>query len=190
MIYFSGLALENHQISKRSKSIIKSEQYFKNNLVNLTIIRPGVIIGGGDQFMKRLLPIFKFSPIIPLFGSGNAKIQPVFVDDVARAVLNIISKNLFGNNIYELVGIEIFTYKSIYSHIAKCLGSKKYLFSVPFFLIKSLVFILEKIRFSPIYLEQLNLLKTDNFTSNKYKDFSDLNIDPQNIREIIKNIVK
>ena len=56
----------------------KSEKEAFKQLDNVIIIRPGVIIGGGDIFMKRLLPIFKASFFVPLFGDGSTKFQPVF----------------------------------------------------------------------------------------------------------------
>ena len=54
---------------------------------------------------------------VPLFGSGDAKLQPVFVDDVAKAIETIIINKLIGNHIFELVGPEVFTYRNLYLHL-------------------------------------------------------------------------
>ena len=70
LIYFSGLGVDKGPLSKRSQAILKSEEYFQNNLINCSIIRPGIIIGGEDKFLKGLLPLFKISPFIPLFANG------------------------------------------------------------------------------------------------------------------------
>ena len=90
-------------------------------LDNTSIIRPGVIIGGGDVFLKRLLPIFKMSFFVPLFGDGKIKFQPVFIDDISLAVEKIINNQITGKNIYELAGPRILSYKDYYNHISKCL---------------------------------------------------------------------
>ena len=49
-----------------------------------------------------------------MFGTGEAKLQPVSVDDVANAIEIILEQGVKGNHTYELVGPEIFTYKSFY----------------------------------------------------------------------------
>ena len=97
--------------------VVIAEHYTKQ-LDNVIIIRPGVIIGGGDIFMKRLLPIFKASFFVPLFGDGSTKFQPVFIDDVSLAVDKIINSKIDGKNIYELAGPRIYSYKEFFNHIS------------------------------------------------------------------------
>ena len=116
-IFFSGLGVSEKSPSKRVQFIAKAENYILENLNRVTIVKPSVVIGGGDHFIGKLLPIFKLSFFIPIFGKGEAKLQPVFVDDVAIAVETILKQEVEGNNIYELVGPEIFTYKSFYQFI-------------------------------------------------------------------------
>ena len=77
---------------------------------NTSIIRPGVIIGGGDVFLKRLLPIFKMSFFVPLFGDGTIKFQPVFIDDVSLAVEKIIK---IAKNLLIIRPIDLFFFGSI-----------------------------------------------------------------------------
>ena len=58
-LYFSGLGVDIDKNSTRSKAVYKSEKEAFKNIKNTIIVRPGVIIGGGDVFLKGLLPIFK-----------------------------------------------------------------------------------------------------------------------------------
>ena len=85
-IFFSGLGVDESSLSQRIKIIAKSENYILSNFNNSIIVRPGIILGGNDNFLGRLIPIMKFSPFIPLFGGGDSNIQPVFIDDVAKAL--------------------------------------------------------------------------------------------------------
>ena len=110
IIYFSGIGIDQDTDSKRSKAILESEKYIQQNLKNSTIIRPGIIIGGGDKFLRELLQLFKISFFIPLFGNGKSKLQLVFIDDVSLAINKIVEDALLGNHIFEFVGAEIFTY--------------------------------------------------------------------------------
>ena len=189
-IYFSGIGVEEYPRSKRSEAILNSEVYFNDNLINSIIIRPGIIVGGGDLFIQKLLSILKISFFLPLFGKGKSKFQPVFVDDVSKAISNIINEPILGCHIFDFVGNEIFTYKDFYSLLIKFSGKRRYLISVPFFIAGIIVYILEKTPVDLMSKEQLNLFKKDNISENLNKNLSFLRIKPQDLNEIIKKIVK
>ena len=188
-IFFSGIGIDKNTNSKRSHAINKSEKYILENLNNAIILRPGIIIGGEDNFLKALLPLFKTSFFIPLFGNGLSKFQPVFVDDVSIAVNKIIKNNLWDKNIYELIGPNVFTYKEFYNFLASCMNKTRVLVPIPINIVKIAVSILEKTPISPLNSEQLKLFCSDNIASNN-KNLYDLGIKPQDLKEIIKNIIK
>ncbi len=189
-IFFSGLGADTHKNSLRSAAVFKSEKEIFKKINNATILRPGVIIGGGDLFLKRLLPIFKMSFFIPLFGDGSTKFQPVFIDDVSLAVEKIINEQIKGKNIYELAGPRIISYKDFYSYISKCLNKTRVLVPIPLNFMKPLISIAEKTPFSPLTSEQLLLFETDNIQQNIDKSFKNLEINPQDTLQITKNIIE
>ena len=189
-IFFSGLGVDLDKNSKRSIAIFKSEKEALKNINNTSIIRPGVIIGGGDLFLKRLLPIFKLSFFVPLFGDGSIKFQPVFIDDVSFAVEKIINNEINGNNIYELAGPRVLSYREFYNYIAKCLKKTRVLVPVPLNLMKPIINIAEKTQFSPLTSEQLMLFEKDNIAQYLHKSFNNLNINPQDTLQITKNIIE
>ena len=189
-IYFSGLGADIDKNSPRSISIHKTEKEAFKYLKNVNIIRPGVIIGGGDVFLKRLLPIFKSSFFVPLFGDGSIKFQPVFIDDISQAVEKIINEEIKNQNIYELAGPEILTYRKFYNHISKCLNKTRVLVPVSLKVMKPLISIAEKTPISPLTSEQLLLFEKDNVLQHVDKTFKDLSINPQDILQIIKNIIE
>ena len=189
-IYFSGLGVDIDKNSRRSIAIHKTEKEAFKYLKNVNIIRPGVIIGGGDVFLKRLLPIFKSSFFVPLFGDGSIKFQPVFIDDISQAVEKIINEEIKNQNIYELAGPEILTYRKFYNHISKCLNKTRVLVPVSIKVMKPIISIAEKTPISPLTSEQLLLFEKDNVLQHVDKTFKDLSINPQDILQIIKNITK
>ena len=189
-IYFSGIGIDEKNDSARSKAILQSEKYIQKNLINSIIVRPGVIIGGGDQFLKSLTSLFKMTFFVPLLGNGLSKFQPVFIDDVSMAINNIIESDLLKQYIYEIVGSDIFTYKEFYNYLAMCMNKTRVFVPVPFQLAKIAVSIMEKISFSPLSSEQLKLFERDNISSNNHKKLEDLKIFPQDLREIIKKIIE
>ena len=189
-IYFSGIGIDEKIDSDRSNAIFQSEKYIQKNLTNSVIVRPSVIIGGGDRFLKSLIPLFKIFFFIPLFGNGTSKFQPVFIDDVSMAINNIIETNLLGYHLYEFAGPEIFTYREFFNYLAVCINKTRVFVPIPFFLAKIGVSIIEKTPFSLINSEQLKLFERDNICSDNHKKLDDLAIIPQDLREIIKKIVK
>ena len=189
-IFFSGLGADLDKNSTRSVAVHKSEKEALKYLDNVIIIRPGVIIGGGDVFLKRLLPIFKASFFVPLFGDGSTKFQPVFIDDVSLAVEKIIVDNIEGQGIYELAGPRAISYKDFYNYISKCLNKTRVLVPTPLNLIKPIISIAEKTPFSPLTSEQLLLFEKDNIIQNIDKSFKDLEISPQDTLQITKNIIE
>ena len=189
-IFFSGLGTDIDKNSTRSMAIFKSEKDAFKIIDNVTIIRPGVIVGGGDLFLKSLLPIFKMSFFVPLFGDGSTNFQPVYIDDISLAVEKIVNEQIKGHNIYELGGPRILSYKVFYNHISKCLNKTRVLVPVPLNLIKPLIKIAEKTPFSPLTSEQLLLFEKDNIVQNVDKTFEDLEINPQDTLEITKKIIE
>ena len=189
-IFFSGLGVDKDKNSSRSIAIHKTEKEAFKYLKNVNIIRPGVIIGGGDVFLKRLLPIFKSSFFIPLFGDGLKKFQPVFIDDISLAVEKIVIEETKNQNIYELAGAEILTYQKFYNHISKCLNKTRVLVPVPLKVMKPLISIAEKTPISPLTSEQLLLFEKDNVLQHVDKTFKDLSINPQDILQITRNIIE
>ena len=189
-VFFSGLGVDIDKNSKRSIAIYKTEKEAYKMIDNTSIIRPGVIIGGGDVFLKRLLPIFKMSFFVPLFGDGTIKFQPVFIDDVSLAVEKIINNQTTGKNIYELAGPRILEYKDFYNYISKCLNRTRVLVPVPLNLMKIIISFAEKTPFSPLTSEQLLLFEKDNILQNIDKSFKNLDINPQDTLQITKKIIE
>jgi len=73
-----------------------------------TIFRPSVVFGPEDQFMNMFARLAKFFPVLPIAGA-HAKMQPVFVSDVAQAILNAMSQPWARGKTYDLAGPRVYT---------------------------------------------------------------------------------
>jgi uncharacterized protein YbjT (DUF2867 family) len=184
-IYFSGLGTEKRS-TLRNEIISKTEELITRELKNSMIIRPSVILGNGDQFLSSLLPIFKMSFFIPLFGDGSKKFQPVLIEDIVDFVSNLIELPSSDERLFELGGPDVFTYREFYTLISELMNKKRVLVPVPMPIIKPIVGIGEKTPFSPINLEQLSLFDSDNILNNDKKGFDYLKMFPRKIISAIK----
>ena len=184
-IFFSGLGTEQKS-TFRNEIIYKTEKIISKELNNSIIIKPSVILGNGDQFLSNLIPIFKMSFFIPLFGDGSKKFQPVLIDDIVNFLIHVINKSDTESRLYELAGPEIYTYKEFYNKIANSMNKKRVLVPIPMLIMKSIVGVGEKIPFFPLNSEQLSLFGTDNIIKNNKSGFDFLNISPKKVVSAIK----
>jgi uncharacterized protein YbjT (DUF2867 family) len=187
-IYFSGLGTEKRS-TLRNEIISKTEELITRELKNSMIVRPSVILGNGDQFLSSLLPIFKMSFFIPLFGDGSKKFQPVLIEDIVDFVSNLIELPSSDERLFELGGPDVFTYREFYTLISELMNKKRVLVPVPMPIIKPIVGIGEKTPFSPINLEQLSLFDSDNILNNDKKGFDYLKMLPRKIISAIKKSI-
>lgn len=73
-----------------------------------TFLRPSVIFGPGDQFMNMFARLARIFPVLPMAGA-KAKMQPIYVGDVASAVMHVLSHPQAASQTYELAGPRIYT---------------------------------------------------------------------------------
>ena len=184
-VFFSGLGTEARS-TFRNEIISKAEDLVIKNLQNAVVIRPSVILGNNDQFLSNLLPIFKMSFFIPLFGDGSKKFQPVLIDDVVKFVSKTIEERNSDKQLFELAGPDIFTYKEFYNLIANAMNKTRVLVPTPMPIMKPVVGIGEKLPFFPINSEQLSLFETDNILLGKESGFDFYEISPKSVISAVK----
>ncbi|MBA4176925.1 MAG: NAD-dependent dehydratase [Leptothrix sp. (in: Bacteria)] len=90
----------------RSKAA--GEQVLRASGLALTVFRPSVIFGAGDRFLNLFAQIQRLAPLVPLAGS-DARFQPVWVDDVARAIATAVSRADTIGQTYECTGPTVYT---------------------------------------------------------------------------------
>lgn len=191
VIHISALGIEQNTSSKYASTKLQGEEALRRNFPNCTIIRPSVVFGIDDNFFNKLAGITKKLPFIPLIGKGKTKIQPVYVNDIAKSVYKIVtSEHEHNGNIYELGGPDIYDMKQIYEFISSTIGVKKSMVPLPYVVAKILAMFFELFP-NPVYTrDQIKLLKTHNTTQEKSKTFFHLHIQPHKIEEIVPGYLR
>ena len=103
IIYISGLGVSKNSTSSYFASKYKAEREIINSGLDYTIFRASYIIGKTDHLTKSLSKQMKKGTIV-VHGSGKYRLQPIFVEDVAKIILESILKKKFSNKILDLVG--------------------------------------------------------------------------------------
>lgn len=110
IIYISGLGVNKDVTSDYFISKLKAEREIIRSGLDYTIFRSSYIIGDDDHLTQVLLKQIK-NGIITIAGSGNYHIQPIFIEDVVRVILQSINHKKYSKKIIDLVGPKIVTYK-------------------------------------------------------------------------------
>jgi uncharacterized protein YbjT (DUF2867 family) len=142
----------------------EGERVVREAFPTATLIRPSVMFGRGDAFVSPIATMLRRLPVFPLFGGGQTRLQPAYVEDVAEAITRA-TRELHSGMCYELGGPQVYIYRSLLEVIAQSLGTKPLLVPVPFDLWHMFVLIAELFPHLPITRDQVELMQIDNVVS-------------------------
>ncbi|MEW5943235.1 MAG: complex I NDUFA9 subunit family protein [Pseudomonadota bacterium] len=138
-----------------------------NDRLKVTVFRPSVIFGREDTFLNMFANVLKWSPVFPL-GSPNAKLQPVFVDDVARAYVASLSNPATFGHRYELCGPKVYTLRELVEFVAKTRGYCRVILCLNDRLSYLQAWVFEKLPVKILTRDNYYSLKTDNVCPNEF----------------------
>ena len=130
-VHLSAVGAANVPRLRYLHSKWQGEQEVVNGGLPYTIIRPSLIFGPGDEFTNAIAALVRSLPITPVIGSGNNRLQPIHVEDVARCVALSLSGNIRGNRTVEIGGPEQLSYNEIIRVVARVMGRRRLLVNVP-----------------------------------------------------------
>lgn len=176
------------KLNPASKAIrLAAEKRIAECDIAYTIVRPTMIFGTkDDRNICRLIKYINKVPILPVAGPGSSLMQPVFVEDLASALYEIVKQDKFDSKAYNISGKTVCTFIELADMISKLLGKKIMKVHVPLRPMLSLFHLYEKISTSPkIKAEQLIRLNEDKAFS--YEEASrDFGYAPLALEEVLR----
>ena len=170
IVHVSAIGADANSLARYARAKAAGEQAVLAAVPAATIFRPSVVFGPEDQFTNRFAGLARMSPVLPLIGGGETKMQPVYVGDVATAVADAVDGKAKSGATYELGGPEVLTMREIMEAIMAITGRNRMLMSLPFGLAKLqasfLQFALGALKLTP---DQVALLRSDNVVSDQAK---------------------
>lgn len=189
LVHISALGINETVSSQYMQSKLKGEKNIINNFNCSVILRPSVIFGPEDKFFNRFASIAEFLPILPLIGGGLTYFQPIYVGDIAKSIMAVLEEEEINNNIFELGGPQIITYKELMKILLKEINKKRFLVPIPFPFAKFQAKILQLLPKPLLTTDQVEMLKYDNIVTNKYPTLKDLKINPKTIESVLPNYI-
>ncbi len=167
VIHISALGANPKGKAKYARTKADGEAALLNAFDRAIILRPSIVFGPEDEFFNRFAAMAQISPVLPLIGGGRTRFQPVFVGDLATAVLAAAQGAARPGTIYELGGPQIFTFRQLLDLVQEWTGRKRRYIRLPFWLAKLMALVTWPLPngLRPLTVDQVRLLKTDNVVS-------------------------
>lgn len=173
----------------RSKS--RAEQVLHQGGLALTLIRPSVIFGAEDRFLNTFADLQRLAPWVPLAGA-RARFQPVWVEDVAQAVVRCLDERYAHQSIgqiYEACGPDVFTLKQLVQLAGRLAGVRhgrgRPVIGLPDPLARLQAILMELLPGEPLLSrDNLDSMKVDNVATGHHPGLQALDIAPASLLAI------
>jgi uncharacterized protein YbjT (DUF2867 family) len=97
--------------------------------ISYAILRPAILFGKEDILVNNIAWTLRRLPVFGIFGDGRYRLQPIYVDDLARRAVE--QGNSRENTIINAIGPETFTYRELVATIGRAIGRRRLIVSVP-----------------------------------------------------------
>jgi uncharacterized protein YbjT (DUF2867 family) len=154
-----------------------------------TVVRPSVMFGPDDRFLTTLARLVRTLPVLPLFGRGGTRLQPVHAEDVAEAIARVLdgAAGAAARPCYELGGPRVYTYAGLLRAVAGGIGAgrRPRLVPVPFGLWQAFAALAERLPGAPLTRDQVALMRRDNVAAADLPGLPELGIAPAAVEDVL-----
>ena len=205
LVHVSAIGASQSAPSSYSRTKALGEVSVAKHFEGATIMRPSVVFGPGDQFFNRFATLAQFSPVLPLiggdmfderltggllfrgrrFGGGTARFQPVYVGDVAEAILRALVDDSTAGKTFELGGPQVYSLRDIMEIVLRETGRRRLLLPLPLWWAAIDAWFLEFLPSPPLTRDQVRLLARDNVVAPNAQGLADLGITPVAVETIV-----
>jgi uncharacterized protein YbjT (DUF2867 family) len=184
-VHISSISADPTAPSAYARTKAAGEEAVRAAFADAVILRPALVFGPEDSFFNRFAAMARYVPALPLIGGGHAKFQPVYVGDIAAAIVAVLSHAEAGGKTYELAGPAVFDLKQLFALMLHVIGRSRLLISVPFGLASLEAFFLELLPKPLLTRDQVRLLKRDAVAKVGAPGLAELGITPESLELVL-----
>jgi uncharacterized protein YbjT (DUF2867 family) len=162
LVHVSGIGADPYSSSLYIRKRGEGEVAVRAAFADAILMRPAVMFGPDDAFLTVILGLLKRLPVYPMFGSGQTRLQPVYVEDVAEAVAMALQPTLARPITFECGGPQVYSYEELLRAVAHEANIRPVLIPIPFAAWRGLAAISEFLPRPPITRNQVELMQIDN----------------------------
>jgi NADH dehydrogenase len=177
-VHISAIGADLRSSSAYARTKAAGERAVRDAFPTVTILRPSVVFGPEDQFFNRFAAMAMISPVLPLIGGGDTRFQPVYVGDVADAVVKCLEDPATAGRVYELGGPKVYSFRELLELVLEEIRRKRWFIELPFGLATLQARLMSVLPNPPLTPDQVELLKRDNVVSSGALTLASLGIAP------------
>jgi len=189
LIHISTLGVREGHVSRYMQSKLEGEKNIQNVFKSSVILRPSLIFGPEDKFFNTFASIAQFSPALPLIGGGKTKFSPIYVGDIAKAIVKVLKLNNSESKIYELGGPENYSFRELMVILLEEIKKKRFLIPIPFGVAKFQSYFLQMMPNPLLTPDQVEMLKYNNIVTGEYPTLENLGISGKTIQSILPKYI-
>jgi NADH dehydrogenase len=185
LVHISAIGADPRAPSRSASSKGRGETAVREAFPDAIILRPSIVFGPGDGFFNLFGRMAQLSPVLPLIGGGTTRFQPVYVGDVADAVLTALHTPEARGKTFELGGPRVYTFEELLRMILAETGQRCTFAHIPFAMARMQGFFGEFLPKPPLTRDQVEQLRRDNVVMPGMPTLSDLGIAPTALEAIL-----
>lgn len=185
VVQLSAIGADAASPSAYARTKAEGEQAVREAFPEATVLRPSIVFGPEDGFFNRFAALAQFVPALPLYGGGETKFQPVYVGDVADAVMAALDRADAAGRTYELGGPRVYSFRDLLQYILTVTGRRRLLLPLPWSVGRMQARVFELLPNPPLTRDQLLLLQRDNVVAPGALTLADLGIMPKAVEAIV-----
>ena len=184
LVQLSAIGADPASPSVYARTKAEGEAAVRAAMPAATVLRPSLVFGAEDKFFNRFAAMAQHLPFMPVI-AGATKMQPVYVGDVADAVMaGLLDLDTAGKT-FELGGPEVWSFRDILAFIVKETHRSRRLVNIPMGLARFQASVAEKLPTKPFTRDQLLLLSRDNVVTAGAAGLTTLGITPTPIGLVV-----
>ncbi|MCF4165988.1 complex I NDUFA9 subunit family protein [Zavarzinia compransoris] len=185
-VQMSAIGADPQSESEYARTKAMGETAVKEAFPGAAIVRASLIFGPEDKFFNRFANMVRYVPALPLIGGGETRFQPVYVGDVADAVVALAEGEVApAETPFELGGPTVYSFRELMEVILKATERKAALISVPWAIARMQAAAIGWLPGAPITTDQVKLLETDNVVAEGAPGFEAFGITPDSVEAIV-----
>ncbi len=184
VIHVSALGAAADAPSRYLRSKAAGEERLRSAALDLTLLRPSVMFGEHDRFLNLFARLQAVFPVLPL-AAADAQFQPVWVDDVASAIVRSIDERAALGQSYECCGPKVYTLKQLAQLAGSISGHPRPVIALPRALGRLQAALLELLPGEPLMSrDNLDSMRSPNIASGRLPGIEQLGIVPSPVESI------
>jgi uncharacterized protein YbjT (DUF2867 family) len=153
-----GVNEQNRDLVAYFRSKWAMEQSLGASGLEHVVFRPSFVFGKDGGVLPMFVRQVKLAPLTPVVGSGEVRLQPIWVDDVAQFFAQAVDTPAAADRTFEIGGPEAVTWNAFYARVKKVLGVRRGTMHLPVGLVRAGAAVLERLPGAPITRDQLTML--------------------------------